>query len=755
MVEFIKKLQESYWNAGEPQDILSSRYPLQKKRLMVIYSPESEKLRVEDLQRVVFKSGIEIKGVLKDRHRVYEMMHSLVFNIDGNNTFKDIERFLKSKVKFISDIKKLKGHHYYVTVKEQKEIALALDPSSLKQFIEEQNVIQDREEVVYSLESKKTDRRNSVGRYYLHKTGTKLALKFFYNGLEIKNKQQFILEVIRRQSNMPYELYAAICFQLCEKIRKPLKRVNGPKASHEPCIEEKGYLFKGLHLEEQQVLSLCQLELNFDIQQIEDEALIARLKLLKLIHGCLKNFSITNLTEVKEGDLVNGRLEAIIKRRFSELSLDKLRQDWCKEVCCLFPYMVSKETRMLYFKICIQIKDKALVLVNDQNEEVRNNKRIKAEVDRSKLIDSGISIMELNIPSDHVVEISFVGESGVGVGPTLEFYALTALTLRSMKDLWRPMENETLFPAPLNPKKANKEIMKCFQYMGWLVARGINDERLVDLPFADLYWELILEHPLTLIDIIRIDKKIGNFLIDLVKLNKQREEIERKHELSLDHRNKLIKNLKLDNCLLEDIGLTFILQGYENIELKYNGSNTYLSINNLNEYLELTAHFTLRKTLKRQLEAFKEGFNTVFPISNLKFFKPSELENIICGDKEFPWEISILQQNIIPVHGYDYLSPQYTFFLKYLSKLSKEKQRLFLQYVTGSPRLPLGSFGSLNPKLSITKRITPHGYSPDSYLPSVMTCQNYIKVPEYSSYEALEEKFDYAISKGQGYFVLS
>lgn len=31
------------------------------------------------------------------------------------------------------------------------------------------------------------------------------------------------------------------------------------------------------------------------------------------------------------------------------------------------------------------------------------------------------------------------------------------------------------------------------------------------------------------------------------------------------------------------------------------------------------------------MEAFKEGFESVFPLSNLKIFYPEELEQVFCG----------------------------------------------------------------------------------------------------------------------------
>ena len=105
--------------------------------------------------------------------------------------------------------------------------------------------------------------------------------------------------------------------------------------------------------------------------------------------------------------------------------------------------------------------------------------------------------------------------------------------------------------------------------------------------------------------------------------------------------------------------------------------------------------------------------------------------------------------------GYSKDSPQFGYLVQYLSKLDLGMQKLFLRYVTGSPRLPFGGFARLNPVMTMAKRLTPEGDCPDLYLPSVMTCQNYLKVPEYSSFEVLAQKFDYALKEGQNEFTLS
>ena len=177
--------------------------------------------------------------------------------------------------------------------------------------------------------------------------------------------------------------------------------------------------------------------------------------------------------------------------------------------------------------------------------------------------------------------------------------------------------------------------------------------------------------------------------------------------------------------------LYFVLQGYEHIELIKNGIKTLLTIDNLEEYLTLTTLYTLNKTIIEQVKAFRQGFESVFTIESLKCFKIEELEDIVCGNKEVKWESAMLMEQILPSQGFDKGSSQYLSFITYLSNLDSSMQRLFLQYATGSPRLPFGGFSKLNPKLTVAKRITPERENPDDFLPSVMTCQNFLKLPEY------------------------
>ena len=46
-------------------------------------------------------------------------------------------------------------------------------------------------------------------------------------------------------------------------------------------------------------------------------------------------------------------------------------------------------------------------------------------------------------------------------------------------------------------------------------------------------------------------------------------------------------------------------------------------------------------------------------------------------------------------------------------------------------------------------------FSSDDYLPSVMTCVNYLKMPDYSSLDVMRQKVSLAMKEGQGAFHLS
>ena len=71
------------------------------------------------------------------------------------------------------------------------------------------------------------------------------------------------------------------------------------------------------------------------------------------------------------------------------------------------------------------------------------------------------------------------------------------------------------------------------------------------------------------------------------------------------------------------------------------------------------------------------------------------------------------------------------------------------------PKFSPQGFKSLNPPLTIVRKTVESSQSPDAFLPSVMTCVNYLKLPDYSSVEIMREKLHFAFMEGKHSFHLS
>ncbi len=124
-------------------------------------------------------------------------------------------------------------------------------------------------------------------------------------------------------------------------------------------------------------------------------------------------------------------------------------------------------------------------------------------------------------------------------------------------------------------------------------------------------------------------------------------------------------------------------------------------------------------------------------------------------------------------HGYNLDSKSVRNLLQTMSEFDVQQRRDFLQFITGSPKLPIGGmshyhitiffrsanyytgFKALTPMFTVVCKPSEPPYTSDDYLPSVMTCVNYLKMPDYSTVDVLREKLRVAIKEGQGAFHLS
>ena len=144
----------------------------------------------------------------------------------------------------------------------------------------------------------------------------------------------------------------------------------------------------------------------------------------------------------------------------------------------------------------------------------------------------------------------------------------------------------------------------------------------------------------------------------------------------------------------------------------------------------------------------------MMPLRSLNVFHSKELVALF-GQSNEDWDESTLFRTIVPDHGFSGDSTPFRDLVCILSQLTKEERRTFVQWLTGSPRLPLGGFAALQPPFTVVRRQHEAPLKPDDYLPSVMTCVNYLKLPCYSNREVMKSRLFTAMHEGLTSFYLS
>ncbi|KAF3515350.1 hypothetical protein F2Q69_00008514 [Brassica cretica] len=516
----------------------------------------------------------------------------------------------------------------------------------------------------------------------------------------------------------------------------------------------------------------------------------------------------TPAAKVSHEEFINSKLTPKLARQIQDaLALcSGSLPSWCYQLTTACPFLFPFQTRRQYFYSTAFGLSRALNRLqqqqgadgsgstNEREMRIGRLQRQKVRVSRNRILDSAAKVMEMYSSQKAVLEVEYFGEVGTGLGPTLEFYTLLSHDLQKVSlGMWRSNSGDKLsmqtdrdeiqdgksaaardrdivqaplglFPRPW-PSTADvsegsrfHKVVEYFRLLGRVMAKALQDGRLMDVPLSTAFYKLILGQELDLHDVILFDAELGKTLQELRVL------VGRKYYLEAEggDNSSVISDLCLRGSRIEDLCLDFTLPGYPEYILR--PGDDFVDINSLEDYISLVVDATVKRGVARQIEAFRSGFNQVFDIKSLQVFTPSELDYLLCGRREL-WEAETLVEHIKFDHGYTAKSPAIIFLLEIMGELTADQQRAFCQFVTGAPRLPPGGLAVLNPKLTIVRKLsstsnaaangTGASETADDDLPSVMTCANYLKLPPYSTKEIMYKKLLYAINEGQGSFDLS
>ena len=342
--------------------------------------------------------------------------------------------------------------------------------------------------------------------------------------------------------------------------------------------------------------------------------------------------------------------------------------------------------------------------------------------------NSLIQIEMFNIHKE--IKIIFLGEESSDAGGLIREW-LTILFKQIMDEksglFERSDTDEISYIIKKNIKK-DKETLDKYYFIGKILAKALLENLTVNCCLNKAIYQLILKEKIKFEDLIFIDKPLYNSLNNLKKLKEEEGDTD----------NIAFCELYFCNDYKDDKG-NLITK-----DLIPNGQNILVTKKNLDFYIEKRMEEFKNSQLIGVNEIIK-GINSVFNVDYLKIFTSDQLELLINGtpfiDVE-DWRINTQYKN------YNDYDNTILMFWEVISSLSQEELSNFLLFCTGSSKVPIGGFKSLESnrgqksKFEIVK--TEYIKGAKNFL-RVHTCFNRLDLPEFPDEFSLRQSIKFAL----------
>ena len=326
------------------------------------------------------------------------------------------------------------------------------------------------------------------------------------------------------------------------------------------------------------------------------------------------------------------------------------------------------------------------------------------------------------------IKIMFLGEESSDAGGLIREW-LTIL----FKELLDPKTglfersdtDEVSYIIKKNISKSEENLNKYF-FIGKILAKALLENLTVNCCFNKVIYQLILEDKIEFKDLIFIDKPLYNSLKNLKEMKKKGGDDIALCEIYFSYQYRDEKG----NLCYQD--------------LIQNGNDILVTKDNLDLYIKKRIEFLTQSQLIGVKEIIR-GINAIFNVELLKIFTSDQLGLLINGTPFIDvddWRINTQYKNY---HEYDNVIID---FWEIISNLSQEDLSNFLLFCTGSSRVPIGGFKSLE---SNRGQISKFEIVKINYVPGaknflrVHTCFNRLDLPEYPDKFSLEEAIRFAL----------
>eukprot|EP00177_Eucheuma_denticulatum_P005230 GFKZ01009528.1.p1 GENE.GFKZ01009528.1~~GFKZ01009528.1.p1 ORF type:complete len:1158 (+),score=162.41 GFKZ01009528.1:135-3608(+) len=190
-----------------------------------------------------------------------------------------------------------------------------------------------------------------------------------------------------------------------------------------------------------------------------------------------------------------------------------------------------------------------------------------------------------------------------------------------------------------------------------------------------------------------------------------------------------------------EVSYTGLFGKAQTVELIPNGSKTPVTKRNRTEFTDLYVDYMINKSIEKPFSHFSLGFSLMLNGPFVHRFNAEELETLLVGEKELDFAA---MRSVAKYEGFTEESPVVRHLWQVLFEFDAELKRLFLSFVTGTDRAPIGGLRKL---VLLIQRAE----GDSNRLPTSHTCFNVLLLPEYATRAKLRDRLSTAIRNSKGF----
>ena len=318
-------------------------------------------------------------------------------------------------------------------------------------------------------------------------------------------------------------------------------------------------------------------------------------------------------------------------------------------------------------------------------------------------------------------KISFVGETNYDAGGIMREWLTTSFKTMEGENLKLFVQSETDdYSYIINPfLKRNKHNFRYFDFIGRLMAKALIDNITVNICFNKIIYKMILQETIEFDELVFINKP----LYDSIKNMKS---------------SGLTNDMEWSGlCLYYNVEMKDTNDNIHSLDIIQNGKD--ILVNDIDDYINKRIDFMIG-LYEPFIKRIRDSLYNIIPKNVIEKFSSDQFELLLNG-RPF---IDIEDWKQFTEYREPYNINHYiiNWFWEILYQLSQKELSNLLMFSTGSSRVPLGGFASLESNRGNTARFTiesiPYIKNKKNFI-KAHTCFNRLDIPYFTEKKELEE----------------